>query len=273
MKRKQTFNSVILIATLMLVFFTSCSKSIEKKFNELQATLQNDKEPIIFAVVQRGDAEMIDYMLKAGKSKVDVTDNFGNTPLLIAARLGDVRIVKILMAAGANPRVKDKHSEPLIHLVAESGEIEVMKFLLASGLKVDERSDATGPLLYAPNGNSGYSYDVQMMIERSGGSISTVSGHQPIHSAAQVGNVEMVKFLIAAGADPQAKDAKGNTPLDYVDKTSLIEKGNEPKYNKLAVVRIYKPSQQPTPARPIETDEEAHQRIQEELFGNRQKKD
>lgn len=273
MKRKK-YIPAILMTTLMLVLCTSCSKSIEKRFNELQATLQNDKEPIIFAVVQRRDAEMMDYMLKAKKSKVDVTDNFGNTPLLIAAQVGDVRMVKILMAAGANPRVKDKYGEPLIHLVAKSGEIEVMKFLLASGLKVDERSDSTGPLLVVNSTLRGASqYEVREMIERSGGTIDTVSGHQPIHSAAQVGNVEMVKFLISAGADPNAKDAKGLTPLDYVDKTELLEKGNKQMFNKLAVVRICNPSQQPTPARPIETDEEAHQRIQEELFGNKQKKD
>lgn len=154
----------------------------------------------------------------------------------------------------------------MIHLVAESGEVEVMKVLLASGLKVDERSDATGPLFYAPNGNSGYSVDVERITKQSGESVSTVSGHQPIHSAAQIGNVEMVKFLISVGADKYAKDAKGLTPLDYVDKTSLVEKGDEPMYNKLAVARLYNPDQQETPpeqrSRPL-TDED----LQKRFFG------
>jgi hypothetical protein len=264
MKKQQIYYPLLLITTLTIVLCTSCSKSVEKRFNELESTLQNEKEPIIFAVVQKGDAEMLAYMLEAGKSKVDVTDEYGNTPLILAAQIGHVEVVKILIAAGANLRASDKHGEPLIHLVAESGEIEVMKVLLASGLKVDERSDATGPLLYAPDGNSGYSHDVKRMIERNGGSVSTFSGYQPIHSAAEVGNVEMVKFLISVGADPQAKDSSGRTPLDYVDKTSLVDKGDEPMYNKLAVVRIYNPDQQETPPDQrsrVPTNEELQQRF------------
>ena len=35
-----------------------------------------------------------------------------------------------------------------------------------------------------------------------------------IHEAARTGNIEAVKQHIAAGADVNAKDAAGNTPLD-----------------------------------------------------------
>ena len=39
-------------------------------------------------------------------------------------------------------------------------------------------------------------------------------GKPSIHEAARTGNIEAVKQHIAAGADVNAKDAAGNTPLD-----------------------------------------------------------
>lgn len=102
-KKQLTYSPLLLITTLALTLCTSCSKSVEKRFKEFEASQRHEKEPIIFAAVQNGDAEM-DYILESGKSKVDVKDKFGNTPLILAAQIGHVEVVKILIAAGANLR-------------------------------------------------------------------------------------------------------------------------------------------------------------------------
>jgi ankyrin repeat protein len=39
-------------------------------------------------------------------------------------------------------------------------------------------------------------------------------GRTPLHYAAKEGHLDVVKFLVSKGADVNAKDEKGNTPLD-----------------------------------------------------------
>src|SRR5690349_1228700 len=57
--------------------------------------------PIHWAVY-RVDYELLDALV-GKKAKVDVTNEFGSTPLAEAAKLGDARIVKTLLDAGARP--------------------------------------------------------------------------------------------------------------------------------------------------------------------------
>ena len=55
--------------------------------------------PIHWAVY-RVDYELIDALI-ARKAKVDVTNEFGSTPLAEAVKLADARMVKMLLDAGA----------------------------------------------------------------------------------------------------------------------------------------------------------------------------
>ncbi len=57
--------------------------------------------PIHWAVY-KVDYELLDALI-AKKAKVDVTNEFGSTPLAEAAKLGDARMVKTLLDAGAKP--------------------------------------------------------------------------------------------------------------------------------------------------------------------------
>lgn len=48
----------------------------------------------------------------------------------------------------------------------------------------------------------------------------------PLHLAADNGNLKAVKWLLSEGADPEAKDVLGLTPLDYARKehqTAVVE--------------------------------------------------
>jgi ankyrin repeat protein len=51
--------------------------------------------------------DMCEAILKK-KAKTEVRDEYGNTPLHQAVRFADIRVVGLLMAAGANPDAKDR---------------------------------------------------------------------------------------------------------------------------------------------------------------------
>ena len=67
----------------------------------MNAAQPDGTRPIHWAVY-RVDHELLDALI-AKKAKVDVTNEFGSTPLAEAAKLADATMVKTLLDAGARP--------------------------------------------------------------------------------------------------------------------------------------------------------------------------
>ena len=64
---------------------------------------------------------------------VNVSDNYGQTPLHFAAYHNETEIIKILLENGANPNLKNKNGKTPIHLLAMYGPAKSMKVLLNYG--------------------------------------------------------------------------------------------------------------------------------------------
>ncbi len=61
----------------------------------------------IFEVIKKGNVEEVKNMVSA-KKDVDVKDQYGRTPLMLAAEEANMQIVKALIEAGADIDAKDK---------------------------------------------------------------------------------------------------------------------------------------------------------------------
>ena len=256
--------SLSFFLALAIGLCSSCSDSVEDQFEQLQASQRADADPIIFAAIRNKKPELVEFAIKKRGAKIEQKDYYGNTPILAAAEVGNVSIMKILVAAGANLKVTNKYGAPIVHVLAEYGHAEALKFLLERGLDINERN-LSGSFMYGPNGASGFSSEVDSMIKQAGS--NPVSGNQAIHIAAGKGNVEIVKLLIASGVDPNSKNLNGKTPLDFVDMKRLVEMGDKPKGNLLAVARIYNPSQQETPLDQRPKTNDLDDDLQERYFG------
>jgi len=53
--------------------------------------------------------------------------------------------------------------------------------------------------------------------------IARGGGESPLHTAAWAGEVEIAKLLLAAGADPNARDRDGSTPLHHAARNGPVE--------------------------------------------------
>ncbi len=195
-----------------------------------------------------GRVNVVRNMLREGVSASQKDEN-GNTPLHLAALRGNVEMMKILLAAGADPNATNTIGNvPLLNAVSNQQSEEVVSLLLKHGAKVPKTYAFTGgnTLLHfaARYGNSTtcellldagadihakniqgetalfFSIDscdtktMQFLIDR-GAKVQTRDnlGRTPLYRAAGVGDLSMVGTLIAAGAELNAVDRDGNTPL------------------------------------------------------------
>ena len=122
----------------------------------------------------------------------------GASPFWLAARLGNVGMMKELLAAGADPELRQAWG--------------VTPTMVAAGVtQTDSRIVTEEKLIQA----------LELLVLEVGTDIHSVdrSGQTAVHGAANVSGNEIIKFLVARGADPEALDNRGRTPHDVAMRT------------------------------------------------------
>jgi len=114
------------------------------------------------------------------------------------------------------------HLGNLLHDAAQAWDIERVRLLLSFGAEVNARSFDGGhtPLYYAANyldiSRPADGKAVAETLIRHGAEVNVHSGPirgTPLHTAARRDNVVVASVLLSAGADIEARDIKGETPL------------------------------------------------------------
>ena len=95
----------------------------------------------LFEAVEAEDLEAAKQCLSAGEY-VDQLGSGDKTPLIEAARLGNVAMVQLLLDAGAEPMLKDAEQESAVLKAAANGHHEVCELLMPLASE-DERGMAS----------------------------------------------------------------------------------------------------------------------------------
>jgi uncharacterized protein len=154
----------------------------------------------------------------------------GATALLRAARAGDAPFVELLLKNGALVDLPSKEGvTPLMAAAGvefgtrvtrgrnrtNEGVLATMRLLLDAGADVNARM-VTEPRRAATDGAAARAA-AAVGAGRRGSQVPSpfaVAHQTALHGAAERGFTDFVKFLVENGADLQAKDADGRTPLD-----------------------------------------------------------
>lgn len=170
------------------------------------------------------DAAKARLLIEHG-ANVNVQSKQGRTPLMLASiRDGGSDIVALLLSKGADVKVKDNRGDTALGLAAEIGDVAIMRLLLAKGADVTVRNQkGETPLIQASISMRPEAARLVLRgVDVNAATIwyNTVKNGQiallkltALHHAATDGPVEMVRDLLDAGADINAKDSRGFTPL------------------------------------------------------------
>ena len=183
----------------------------------------NGFTPLLFAA-QRGNVDVARLLLAAGAGvNESAPDGIGGdtnaralfrtdteaSVLLVAIDSGHAEMAQFLLARGADPNHDGAGRAPL-HAATQREMPDVVRALLAAGADPDARLERSLPL-------------ISRRITQDNGLTPTTIGSTPFLLAASFGDVEIMRILVEAGADPFLTTEDNTTALmvaagaDYVE--------------------------------------------------------
>jgi len=186
---------------------------------------QSDKDgggltPMVYAA-RENCIECVE-LLTAAKADVNQTTHYGWTPLLTATQNRHYKLAAFLLDHGANPNIANNGGWTPLYLAVDNRNIEggdypvrnadmdqfdFIQLLVAKGANVNARICGKASTEKECKGDSTETrtiFTMQWLYE---------DGATPFLRAAQSGDVKLMKFLLAHGADPKIKTSQGETAL------------------------------------------------------------
>lgn len=194
-----------------------------------------------FEAARGGNSRRMDALLSHNPDLVHATDSLGRTGLHWAALGGNVNEVKMILACGGVPNLKDNEGKTPSDLAIENGHKEIVPLLMRGRIPIQNdsearKTDVVGNLL--PEAKSqerrveekplqpakalrmaviaGEVEKVESILDRDPDLINSIDAKirwTPLHWAVERTRCEVVRLLLSRGAEVDVRDIHGWTPL------------------------------------------------------------
>ena len=115
----------------------------------------NDGDSALMLASKAGHSEVVKLLL-ANNAQVDLTDNDGDSALIYASQEGHSEVVKLLLANNAQVDLKDNDGDSALMCASQEGHSEVVTLLLENGAQDYRNNSDMSAALYKPTYNSGF---------------------------------------------------------------------------------------------------------------------
>ncbi len=175
----------------------------------------------LVAAAEAGDVAALRRLLDTG-APVDAVGSRGRSALLAATHANRVETARLLIARGANVNLKDELQDSAFLYAGAEGRLEILRLTLAAGadLKSTNRYGGTALIPAAHHGH----VDVVRELLKTKIDVDHVNrlGWTALLEAVILGDggaahTEIVRLLVAAGAQVNLADAQGVTPLAHAE--------------------------------------------------------
>ncbi|KAK1795871.1 hypothetical protein P4O66_008970, partial [Electrophorus voltai] len=175
---------------------------------------QNEVKSALFKAVRKNLDGIVAALVDSG-ADVNMHNDLGYTPVLLATELSNVEVFKVLVSKNADLHEKLPNQISALHLAIQSGNTPITQILLNKG--VDPNNN--GPKNQTPLHLSAlYNHPALMpLLLHKGAQIDAVTqeGLTALHLASQNGHAESVAQLLESKADLHARDLQARTALHW----------------------------------------------------------
>ena len=189
---------------------------------------QENREMMLLEAVQTGNTGKA-LELVTGGAPLEKRDDENRTPLLLATHANLVEIARALISAGADVNAKDNIQDtPFLYAGAE-GRNDILQLILATGKANLADTNRYGGTALIPAAHHGHPETVRILL----GTTIDVNhvnslGWTALLEAVILGDggpvhQEIVKLLLAGGADAGKADNDGVTPLTHAKSRGFTE--------------------------------------------------